>query len=358
MSDTQEVLLPLSAQNLTEALKSYGEQAISAIEKNSNCRILSITLLFIQDTERKIWLMGSTHCNICEKTLFRSATPGRTLEKITLDTSATLASLKVKKASFANKDRCAGDFCEYMMDKEGSSQAPDEQYEEFITKISLNYTAGDSHKYRQELASNCVEKEFERARVSKLANKISFRYILIGKKLIEAKGKYRDLTIFPEEIQNIEEPEYRSASKPPNALAHPSRLYDEAKVCERCYIVYNLMRIFRVKSREPANLPRISRDISNYFNMDQHNIPETDERRLSKFDKAKYTMLYTMTTSQKPGPETKLIEDISSKFLPSDYLASWSLKTQQQKNNEIWQKYISSLKRKSVLRNRLKSNNT
>ena len=118
------------------------------------------------------------------------------------------------------------------------------------------------------------------------------------------------------------------------------------------------MRIFRVKSREPANLPRISRDIPNYFNMDQHNIPETDERRLSKYDKAKYTMLYTMTTSQKPGPESKLIEDISSKFLPNDYLASWSLKTQQQKNNESWQKYISSLKRKSVLRNRLKSNNT
>jgi hypothetical protein len=355
LSDTQEVVIPLSAQNLTEALKVSGEQVISSIEKNANCRVLQITLIFIQDTERKIWLMGSTSCTVCEKTLNRSATPGRALEKFALESSATQSSLKPKKPGvFSFKEKCSGDFCDYLLDK---PSMPEEDLEDFITKISLNYSSVDTNKYKQELASTCIEKEYEKLRMNKLVNRIPFRYILIGKKLLEGRVKGQDMMILPEEVKKIDEPEYRQRDKVPNALAHPSRIYDEAKVCERCYVVYNLIRIVRVRTKEGTNLPRISRDVPSYYNIDQH-LPESDEKRLSKYDKMKFGMLYNLTTTQKSGNDTlSKVEDLTSKFMPNDYFSSWSIKTQQQKNNESWQKYISSLKRKSVLRNRLKSTN-
>lgn len=354
-SDGQELVVGLSAQNLTEALKSIGEEVIAAVEKNTNCRVMSLKLIFIQDIERKLWLMGSSSCTVYEKPLVRSSTPVRPHEKLMLDSSQTVSSLKHPKKPLFPLSKCNGDFCEYYLEKPQSSSNPEDEFEEILSKFTLSYNSTDPHKYKQEVTSNYIEKEFEKIRQQKLTHKIPFRYILIGKNLLSSKPKGKTLVIFPEEIQKIEEPEYRFTDKPPMALAHPTRIYDEAKICENCFNVYNLIRILKVKPKNQTSLPKISRDVPSYYNIEQDDQFFEEPKKIGKFDKIKYGMLYTLTTNPKEHNIDLTTEDFPAKITTNQYLNNWGVKTQHQKNNESWQKYISSLKRKSVLRNRLKS---
>ena len=354
-SDGQELVVGLSAQNLTEALKGIGEEVIAAVEKNTNCRVMGLKLIFIQDIDRKLWLMGSSSCTVYEKPFIRSSTPVRPHEKLTLDSSQTVSSLKHPKKALFPLSKCNGDFCEYYLERPQSSNNPEDEFEEILSKFTLSYNSTDPHKYKQEVTSNFIEKEYEKIRLQKLTHKIAFRYILIGKNLLLSKPKAKTLTFFPEEIQKIEEPEYRFTDKPPIALAHPSRLYDEAKICENCYNVYNLIRILKVKTKNQTSLPKISRDIPSYYNIEQDDHFIQEHKKIGKFDKMKYGMLYTLTTNPKEHNIDLTTEDFPAKITTNQYLNNWGVKTQHQKNNESWQKYISTLKRKSVLRNRLKS---
>lgn len=355
LSDGQEIAIVLTAQNLTEALKNIGEEVISALEKNNNCRVLALTLVFIQDTDRKIWLMGSSLCTIYEKHLIRSSTPLRPLEKLVLDSSQTVTNLKKPKKPLIPQPKCSGDFCEFHLEKPQNPNNPEDEYEEILSKFTLSYHSPDPHKYKQEVTSNYIEKEYEKIRLHKLTHKIPFRYILLGRKLLAHKKKARTLTFFPEEIKQLEEPEYRFSDKPPVALAHPSRIYDETKVCENCYNVYNLIRILKVKPKNPTSFPKITKDIPSYYIIEPEDHYYEDPGKIGKCDKVKYNMLYTLTTNKKEHNIDITTEDFLTKFTSNEYLNNWGIKTQQQKNNESWKKYISTLKSKSVLRNRLKS---
>lgn len=369
ISDGQTIQINLSAQNLVEALKTIGEQVINTIEKNTYTRISFISLIFLQDNDRKIWLMGTSDCIVYDrKATNRSITPVKSQETFktsTPDLSLSKSNTFMKNNRLITSKRCPGDFCDYSLIKDDKIlEKTDADYEEFISKITLAFysdTNGQSNKYKQELGSNCIEKEHEKLRTQQVTNSISFRYILIGRSILSIKEKNSNIEITPKEIKKAYEPEFKQTDKPPNPLAHPTRMYDETKVCDKCYEVYNLIRALKSNHKPVRNLPRISREIPQYFNIDRNSLKDAvddqDYKYLNKDSKSQYSMLYKLAMTEKSNTEhvtEKLFDDIASKIFPKNYVGSWGIKSQQQKNSESWKKYISSLKQKSVMRNRLK----
>lgn len=375
-SDGHDIIINLSAQNLTEALKIIGEQVINTLERNTFVRISTITLMFMQDTDRKVWFMGSSECLVYEKAGGRSISPLTHLDQIkpaNLDISSALSraqtnSKSTRNRSFLISKKCAGDFCCYILQKnEKSLGKTNADVEDFISKITLAFFSdsnGQESKYKQELGSNYIEKEHEKLRLIQFTNSIPYKYILIGKSIMAGKCKSEIIEFTPEEVKAAEEPEFRQGDKPPNPLAHPSRMYDEAKVCERCYEVYNLIRSLKTKPTSVKALPRINRDIPRYFKINTDAISEAvdeqDSQLLSREAKSQYSLLYKLTVAEKSNTidvNNKVLDEITSKIFPNDFANSWGIKTQEQKNTESWKKYIASLKQKSVLRNRLKTLN-
>lgn len=365
ISDGQEIQITLSAQNLIEVLKTIGDHVINTIERNTAFRISQVSLIFIQDIDRKVWLMGSSQCIVYEKpALHRQIAPIKLPYKSNHDLPSNLSRTQSVKRTAPLK-KCPGDFCEYTLQKNSKIfEKTDAEYDEFISKITLAFysdTNVQSCKYKQGLGTNCVEKEHEKLRVFQISNSIPFRYLLLGRSLLSSKGKGKSIEVTAKEIKKLFEPEYNNIGKPPNPLAHPSRIYDEAKVCDNCYQVYNLIRMLKGKQKTIKYLPMISRDIPEYFAIDNTALKEAvsaqDLTLLNPGSKTQFSMLYSITVNEKnqnAEVHEKIIEDIAEKVFPNDFANSWGIRTQHQKNSESWKKYINGLKAKSVLRNRLK----
>ena len=236
--------------------------------------------------------------------------------------------------------KCPGDFCEYSLVKdEKLLEKSDSDYEDFMSKITLALCSdlnSQTNKYKQELGSNCIEKEHEKLRVFSISNSIPFRYILIGRSMLINKEKCSIIQITSKEIQNSIEPEYRQSDKPPNPLAHPTRIYDETKVCNRCYEIYNLIRFLKSKKSFAKNLPRINRDIPHYYKIDLSVQRENLTEFRNKENNSAKNKVYKLTTTDK-NPEDisgKIFDDIASKIFPNNYISSWCIKSQSIKNSE------------------------
>ena len=377
MSGGQEIQVSLSAQNIMEAIKHIGDQVINTLERNSNLRISLLGLIFIQDSDRKIWLMGSYDCVIYEKkSTFRQITPIKTLTVLSTPALEVASNLPKSQSSakntrsktFYSVKKCPGDFCEYTLLKDDKLlEKTDSDYDEFISKITLAFYSDNNSlngRYKQELGSNCLEKEHERLRVGQFTNSIPFRYLLLGKSLILGRERGTNIELTVQEIRKLYEPEYKAQDRPPNPLAHPTRIYDEAKVCENCYGVYNLIRTLKNKQSSVKYLPRINKDVPHYFKINSEAVKaavgKEEVGMINKGAKSQFSMLYTLTVSEKNQSaevHEKIVEDIALKMFPVDSMNAWGFKSQQNKNSESWKKYIKTLKQKSVLRNRLKSGN-
>ena len=297
--------------------------------------------------------MGSYDCLVYEKaSTTRSITPmqplSNTLKAPSLELisniSKTQSIHKALRTQTGNK-KCQGDFCEYLLLKDDKVlEKGDNDHDEFISKLTLAFYSdlnAQNEKYKQEFGSSCVEKEYEKLRVSQLSNSIPFRYLLFGKELLSSKEKYTTLELTEKEIQKLHEPEYKYLDKPPNPLAHPSRMYDEAKVCDRCYQVYNIIRSLKTKHTSVKYLPRINRDIPKYFKINhtalKEAITEEDSKLIKQDSKTQFSMLYKLTVSDKSQNtevHDKVFDGIASRMFPNDYTSSWGIKSQQEKNSE------------------------
>lgn len=131
-SENREVTHPITAATLTAELKTICDDVVKVVTKNSKQIVLELTLCCIQDTQRKIWLLGSSFCKTDTKkteslepqeVTSRLAThhknssissfsrPMSSISKATFSSLRSCASAfnfpKVKRAT------CPGDFCNY-----------------------------------------------------------------------------------------------------------------------------------------------------------------------------------------------------------------------------------------------------
>ncbi|CAG9314687.1 unnamed protein product [Blepharisma stoltei] len=424
--DGQEIKVQLAGQNMIEAFKNIGQLVINSIEKNTRFRLASISLIFVQDTTRKFWLMGSNDCVIFNvKPLERKPTHLNTSSNITEPLSNVSRNVQTSVSPYPlarsqsltrrNKDLakfktnvkpCAGSFCNFIMkSKDPNLVKAKIDYEHLISKITLSFqgdSSSNSAKFKLEMGSDYIEQERERLKGKNVVNEVPYKYILIGQSVLanmneNAKNK-EILDIDIADILRVPSPskglEYMQTNTNliPNPLSHPSRIYDTVKICDRCYEVYNTIRVIRSKKPEapvhikkPSSRPMSSQSYSQLSSFSKRDSPlrnvykppivslttptvaknhaglnkalnDEELKHASAASKKQFSMLYNLVTENMKkeeadiGDDGVMFQEVAQKFFPGDYANTWNVKTQEEKNIDSWKNYIKSLKNRPIIR--------
>lgn len=359
--------------------------------------------------------MGSNSCHVfVSKTLERKVTAinrnPNYVEPITkmLPITSFERSQSLKKSNTLRHQvktkLCAGNFCNFTMKNHDPNLVKAKiDYEQLISKISLSFqgdSSSNSAKFKLEMGADHVEKERERLKDRNIVNDISYKYIMIGLGVISSisnnlkSGQVVEIDVA--DVLRIPSPsrglEYMQTSTGvPNPLTHPSRIYDTVKVCEKCYDVYNAIRIARTRKVDPpiqikktSSRPQSSKSYSQ-LSISRRDSPlrkvfqapaislttpvlSKDDKILNKalnFDELKhastsskrqFSLLYSLVTENIKKDTSELEEDgvmfqeVAQKFFPGDYNNTWSVKTQEEKNIDSWKHYIKSLKTRPIIR--------
>lgn len=302
LQDYTEVTVAITAQRLCAVLKCYAEEAIRIIEKNTHKRIVSGSVVFIEDFERKVWLTGFKDCKVID--LPRN-TEKRTESHMTSIANSRLSNysrvqINPSRMSYSPNNsihmlehsgnsksnllpapgkKCPGDFCMYLLKNNDQIDKNEIDYDDLLTKVRMAYS-GDANqevtKMRLGISIDYLQQERDKLKINQLEYDIPYKAIMLGRSLL--KTQTLDLPpvdslmvidisslINSQTIHEQLEKFSRDMTLTTCPYLHPTRLYDSAKVCERCYMFYVIIQFIAKKSalNETINLslPSIYKNI-------------------------------------------------------------------------------------------------
>lgn len=285
LQDHTEMTISLTAQALCAVLKSYAEEAIRIIERNTRKRIVSGSVVFIEDLQRKVWLAGFIDCKVIE--VFRN-TEKKSVSQVASIANSRLANysktqINISKASNSpnnsinmlertgsskgnllgvTRKKCPGDFCMYLLKNDEKIEKNEIDYDDLLSKVRMAYS-GDGNKevtkMRLGIAVDYLQRERDKLKVHRLEYEIPYKAIVLGRTLLKNQSidpppvdtlMELDITslLNSQTIQEQLEESSMDMTLTASPYLHPSRLYDSVKVCERCYLFYVIIQIVAKKS--------------------------------------------------------------------------------------------------------------
>lgn len=166
--------------------------------------------------------------------------------------SSSLESLSsLNSSSRSVKKLCHGDFCNYIVTNKDINYKEDIDYDELLRKVKKAYSSeGDKEttNIKLAIAVDYMIKEKEKLRSKTEIRDIPFRYMVMGRQLLERSN----ISLKPKNLKGIDLSElFHPLSQQTLesdkiqlrkfALRQPFKYYQSVKVCERCYQVYCLL---------------------------------------------------------------------------------------------------------------------
>lgn len=256
----------LTAQNICTALRDIEKEVRAAVESHSKSKILRIRLVFLPNSERGVWLLGSEECVIhAQDSLSRNLTPGeerpprlRTSSSVRkpprssrrdLPEQPSISSQASTYLGVRRNNACPGDFCKAVLAVPSPLKKTEADVDDLVARIKrVNSSEGqkEANKFRMSLATDFLQQERAKLQSEQRGSAMSSRYILLGKKLLAREG------LAPQDICEIDLSNLlrhtdllRELGEDPQQSAF--HFYSEAQVCDRCYAVYSLIRMAAMK---------------------------------------------------------------------------------------------------------------
>jgi len=268
----------LKAGEMCRKMQETEREVRTVLERTTGQRVMELALVFLMDQTRTLWLSGSTSCFLAPAQAFQTLlslprTPahksvlsqrlpsvqsvGTFRDSVYLPTQASMAhTFRTFPAHIhPGTQRCAGDFCSFVLSELKALQRGEVDYDDLIKVIRTAYSSdGQSEAMNIKLAIAVDYLSMER---SKLKSKtvtytIPNKYLILGRQLIKRSRWKQDLLpgdqleidltplvqlggrlyLLQDEITEIEH----------TGQIQPFFYYNSVKVCGRCYPIYLMIR--------------------------------------------------------------------------------------------------------------------
>ena len=253
---------PFVATIYCEEMRRAGEQMRLALERNAGVRVDALSLLFLLDQQRILWLMGSTLCEVQAMEVPRapSVLSGRLTKSV-----SSLATAR-RAESVPRAPACAGDFCHFVLADRQELRKQDEDYDDLVQKIRMTYRSdqfAEATRFQLTMASDYLQQERAKLEAQRVWREVPFRSLMMGKQLLVrlppclgpelmevdladfCRGSQRQL---PQKDQVL----LQTPDMAQTAARQPARYYQPVKVCERCYRIYTQLQYLQHnQSRSP-----------------------------------------------------------------------------------------------------------
>ncbi|CAG9335981.1 unnamed protein product [Blepharisma stoltei] len=302
------------AQNYIDKLTEITETALRVIEKNSRRCIEELQLIFFEDLNNNLWLMGSRICKtanfLVPKSIFpikRAQSQGRLQENSVTRSSFMDTTQSWNKrsgtASIGQKPnthkKCPGDFCNFIVTSQTLSSKQEIDYDDLLQKVRNTYFSGkekDIEKVKYTLRVDNLMEQKSRNKDKIIRKLIPYKLILLGKKIIIDKKKDLvevDIGQFINCVNNSLDNEQENLHE--CAMKTPFHYYDSVRVCDRCYEVYTLFDCNKKKTPDfEPKIPLVN--ITNPFPLSF--LSKKNSITSSKLNSPRRSVLY-LSSSQK-----------------------------------------------------------
>ena len=259
--------VPFVGATYCEEMRSIGEQMRVALERNAGVRVTTLSLLFLLDQQRTLWLMGSTICEVQALEVPRA--PSVLSSRFTKSVSSLATTRRSESAP--RMSTCAGDFCHFVLADRKELRKQDEDYDDLVQKIRMTYRSdqfAEATRFQLTMAADYLQQERAKLEAQRVWREIPYRCVLMGKQLLarlpSCQGSEMlevDLTDFckgnqhrlPQQDQVL----LQTPDMAQSAANNPSRYYQPVKVCERCYRIYiQLQHLQHHQNRSPRPVHR------------------------------------------------------------------------------------------------------
>ena len=260
----------LTAPTICLHLRDIEKEVRTSIESHSKLKIIHMKLVFLPDTERGVWLLGSEMCvvegadtltrnllqNDDNRPRLRTSSsvrkPPRSTRKEWME-QPSISSQASTHLGIHRRATCPGDFCTCVLSVPQALRKNEADVDELLTRIKrVNSTDGhkETANFKLGLAADYLLKEREKLHGEQRGSSMSTRYILLGKKLLSREG------IFPQDNCELDLTNLLRHTDVLSELCEEPQIsafhfYSEVQVCDRCYAVYNLIRGAAMKSSRP-----------------------------------------------------------------------------------------------------------
>lgn len=273
----------ISASTIITTLKQISSQIIQAVEKNIHARIEESEMIFVEDEVKNLYFMGSYFCRLrtlvklthlasdrkqLEFSRLRSISTSKTNKRLMSRTASSIAKFRVNSIQEVDsinlffkrtiRNDCAGDFCRYVI-----SSGVDHSRDEIDYDNLLDMVRDSGHDREGILklhqANDFILKKRDQLRYSIVQNEIPFNLIALGKIFIQRCEV--DLEDDPETIDlgkilysfvGDEEGTLKTDRKKlrNSAMKIPFHYYNNVKVCDGCYLIYNILKKSQHESKK------------------------------------------------------------------------------------------------------------
>ncbi|CAG9312162.1 unnamed protein product [Blepharisma stoltei] len=253
----------LTAKNLCNELDTSSDSIMKALHRNTSYRIKKTEFLFILDKTRSLWFMGTRKCKVYE--IPSSLKPSLILERspsVMKRLPVSKSTTQILRSKSVSKKICQGDFCNYNLKGKYDQTDPEVNYDEILKTIRLAYTwdgKNEANKVRLGIAGDYLQKERRRFLPKLVLYEMPLYIIYLGQsilsrlKFLPINGQIQDLEVesflskksLKKTIKNLGFDSCMSSQ------LHGQKMYENVKVCERCYDIYNVIRHYKHKLNSP-----------------------------------------------------------------------------------------------------------
>lgn len=215
--NTQEKV-DIKSGEICKEMEKIEREVKNAVERGYGGRVVTLTLVFLMDKSRVLWLSGSSECRI----------ERRKDENLPF------------QPSISPKNRCSGDFCNFLL-ADPSNLPSENQNSDSV--FQLFHQSTDSEHLKLALATDFLTKTRANLRSQCIEFRIPQKYVSLGKVLLSKsrleEGKSMemllDFRLLRRKREGVEEV---MSGVEKEGLVLPGSFYDTVKVCGRCYAVY------------------------------------------------------------------------------------------------------------------------
>lgn len=256
----------LTAQSLCTVLREVEKEVRTAVESHSKIKILRIRLVFLPDSERGVWLLGSEECLVqTQDSLTRNLTPNeerpprlRTSSSVRKPPRSarkdwpeqpSVSSQASTYLGVRRRNACPGDFCKAVLAIPSPLKKTEADVDDLVARIKrVNSSEGqkEATKFRLSLATDFLQQERAKLQSEQRGSAMSSRYLLLGKKLLAREGLVAQ-DLCEVDLSNLlrHTDLLRELGEDPQQSAF--HFYSEVQVCDHCYAVYSLIRMAAMK---------------------------------------------------------------------------------------------------------------
>lgn len=303
----------ISASTIINRLKQISDTIIKAVEENNNARIEESELIFVEDTEKSLYFIGTYFCKLKPVVKFLNASTDRKhletsrlrsdsqllpLRRLMNRTASSAAKFRVNSTSEVDsinlcfkhsvKKDCAGDFCKFVISSSIDRNKEEIDYDNLLDMVRNAFKHKEGF-LKLHLANEFILKKRDKLRYTVVQHEIPCSLIALGKIFIqrsdfdlEDDSHTIDLCqLLHSFVGNneciLETDRIRLKT---SAMRIPFHYYKNVKVCDRCYRIYSILR---QSQHESNRLSRADSELrSQSITMTRKSCHESSTRFLNK----------------------------------------------------------------------------